>query len=99
MLACIVLDVLPSQASSIPCEWLFSGSKQIATDCQACLGSTVFEQLVIMGSAWRPDLYDMASWTAFQQEEVEPFLKFEEMLNDDQASLVWDQELDMEVVV
>jgi len=94
-----MLDVLPSQVSSIPCEQLFLGSKQIATDCQACLGSTVFEQLVIMGSAWRPDLYDMAAWTAFQQEEVEPFLEFEEMLNDDHASWVWDQELDMEVVV
>ena len=96
MLACIVLDVLPSQASSVPCGRLFSGSKQIATDRWACLGSTVFEQLVIMGSAWRPDLYDMAAWTALQQEEVEPFLKFEEMLDDDNASLVWDQELDME---
>ena len=51
-----------------------------------------------MGSAWRPDLYDMAVWTALQQEEVEPFLKFEE-LDDDNASLVWDQKLDMEVVV
>ena len=99
MLAHIALDVLPSQASSVPCEWLFSGSKQIATDRRVRLGSTVSEQLVIMGSAWRPDLYDMAEWMALQQEEVEPFLKFEEMLDDDNASLVWDQELDMEVVV
>ena len=94
-----MLNVLPSQALSIPCERLFSGSKQIATDHWACLGSTVFEQLVIMGSAWRPDLYDMAAWTALQQEEVEPFLEFEEMLDNNNASLVWDQELDMEVVV
>ena len=50
----IVFDVLPSQASSVPCERLFSGSKQIAIDRQACLGSKVFEELVIMGSAWRP---------------------------------------------
>jgi len=98
-LARIALDVLPSQALSVPCERLFSGSKQIATDRRACLGSTVFEQLVIMGSAWRPDLYDMAAWTAFQQEEVEPFLEFEEMLDEDNASLAWDQELDMDFVV
>jgi len=52
-----------------------------------------------MGSAWRPDLYDMAAWTAFQQEEVEPFLEFEEMLDEDNASLAWDQELDMDFVV
>ena len=31
-LARIALDVLPSQASSVPCEQLFSGTKQIATD-------------------------------------------------------------------
>jgi len=99
MLACIALDVLPSQASSVPCEWLFSSSKQIAIDCWACLGSTVFEHLAIMGSAWRPDLYDMATWTAFQQEEVEPFLDFEELLDDDNACLAWEKELDMEIEV
>ena len=87
MLACIALDVLPSQASSVPCEQLFLGSKQIAIDRRACLGLTVFEELVIMGSAWRPDLYDMAAWTAFQQERVEPFLYFEEMFDDNNASL------------
>ena len=52
MLAHIALDVLPSQASSIPCERVFSGSKQIATDWRVCLGSAVFEELVIMGSTW-----------------------------------------------
>jgi hAT family C-terminal dimerisation region len=100
-LARIALDVLPSQASSVPCERVFSVSKQIAIDRQACLSFTVFEQLVIMGSAWRPDLYDMAAWTAFQQEEVEPaeFLEFEEMLDDDVTSLTWEKELDMEIVV
>ena len=44
-------------------------------------------------------LYDMAAWTAFQQEEVEPFLDFEEMLDEDNASLAWEKELDMEIVV
>jgi hypothetical protein len=57
----------------------------------------------MMGSAlaWRPDLYDMAAWTALQQEEVEPaeFLKFEEMYDDDVTSLAWEKELDMEIVV
>jgi hypothetical protein len=41
----------------------------------------------------------MAAWTAFQQEEVEPFLNFEEMLDDDKACLTWEEELDMEIVV
>jgi hypothetical protein len=52
-----------------------------------------------MGSAWRPDLYDMAVCTAFQQEEVEPFLNFKEMLDDNKACLTWEKELDMEIVV
>jgi hypothetical protein len=33
-----------------------------------------------MGSAWRPDLYDMAAWTTFQVEEVDTMFNFEEML-------------------
>ena len=40
-------------------------------DWWARLGPTVFEQLVIMGSAWRPDLYNMAAWSKFQVEEVD----------------------------
>jgi hypothetical protein len=55
-----MLNVLPAQASSVPCECLFSSSKQIATDHHACLGSAIFEELVIMKSVWGPDLGDMA---------------------------------------
>jgi hypothetical protein len=55
----------------------------------------VFEELVIMGSAWRPDLYDMGAWTEFQVEEVDSdgMFDFEEMLQDDASSLVWENEL------
>jgi hypothetical protein len=41
----------------------------------------------------------MAAWMAFQQEEVKPFLDFEEMLDDDKVCLAWKEELDMEIVV
>ena len=68
-------------------------------DCQVCLGSTVFEELVIMGSAWRPDLYAMAAWTAFQVEEVDTLFNFEEMLEDDDACLAWEKDLVMEIIV
>ena len=81
-LARIALDVLPAQASSVPCERLFSGSKQIAIDRCACLGSIVFEELVIMKSAWGPDLYDMAAWNAAQVDEVVSF-DYQEMLEED----------------
>ena len=69
--------MLPAQAFSVPCERLFSGSKQIATDRRASLGSKVFKELVIMKSAWGPDLYDMAAWNDSQVEEVN-FFDFEE---------------------
>ena len=63
----IALDVLLSQASSVPCEQLFSGTKQIATDRHACLGAAIFKELVVMGSAWQSDIYDIAAWTGSQE--------------------------------
>ena len=94
-LACIAIDVLPTQASSVPCERLFSSTKQIATDRRASLGPIVFEELVIMKSAWGPDLYNMAAWNASQVEEVDqPELDFEEFLLDDVDHLAWDREIE-----
>ena len=46
-----------------------------------------------MGSAWRPDLYDMAAWTAFQVEEVDPVFDFKEMLEEDDAYLAWEKDI------
>jgi len=91
MLAHIMLDVLPSQASSIPCEQLFSGTKQISVDRRSRLGSAVFEELVVMGSAWGPDIYGMAAWTATQEEEVD-FFNFDEMLADDAEKEAWEKD-------
>ena len=80
-----MLNVLLSQASSVPCEHLFSGTKQTATDRRASLGPVIFEELTIMGSAWKPKLYDVAASNSTQAEEVDlPDFEFEEMLvNDD----------------
>lgn len=44
----IALDVLPCQASSVPCERLFSASKQTAENCRASLGAKRFEELQVM---------------------------------------------------
>jgi hypothetical protein len=74
---------------------LFSGSKQVATDRRAHLGSEVFEELVIMSSAWGPDLCDMAAWSNSQVEEL-TLVDFEKMLIDDTECLAWDKELDLE---
>ena len=35
-----------------------------------------------MGSAWGPDIYDIAAWTSSQAEEVD-FFDYEEMLAED----------------
>ena len=92
-LARIALDVLPSQESSVPCERLFSGNKQIATDRRARLGAAIFEELVVMGSAWRSDIYDIAAWTGSQEEEVD-FFNFEEMLANDAEMVPLEEEED-----
>lgn len=91
MLARIALDVLASQASSVPCERVFSGTKQIATDRRACLGSTTFEELTILKSAWGPSVYDAAAWNAAQVEEVS-IVDFKQMLVDDTDGVEWDKD-------
>lgn len=52
----------------------------------------VFEELVIMKSAWGPDLYDMAAWNSSQSEEIGIF-DFEEMLIEDVDCTIWDHEM------
>jgi len=72
----------------VPCERLFSGTKQIATDRRACLGAIAFEELTIMRSAWGPKLFDIAAWNAAQTEEID-VRDFEEMLIDDVELAEW----------
>ena len=59
-LARIALDVLPSQASSVPCERTFSTAKLTATDRRSCLKADIFEILQIMNPAWRDRLINLA---------------------------------------
>jgi hypothetical protein len=95
-LARIALDVLPAQASSVPCERLFSGTKQIAIDRRASLGPIVFEEIVITKSGWGPDLYDLAAWNEAQVEDVGMF-DFKELLVDNTADLAWDKDMEGDV--
>lgn len=74
---------------------MFSGSKQIAVDRRASLRSIVFEQLVMMKSAWGPDLYDMAAWNSLQKEEVD-CSDFMELLVDDTEGKGWDKEMEQD---
>jgi hypothetical protein len=70
MLGRIALDILPCQASSVPCERLFSASKQVAMDRRARLGGQRFEELQIMKFAWRHNVIDVAAWNSNEIEQV-----------------------------
>ncbi|RDB23356.1 Zinc finger BED domain-containing protein DAYSLEEPER [Hypsizygus marmoreus] len=90
----IALDVLPSQASSVPCERLFSGSKQTATDRRARLGTERLEELQIMKSAWRGNIVDFAALNSREIEVVELELKeYEDFLIEDEAQAEWEKEM------
>lgn len=67
----VALDILPSQASSVPCEHLFSSSKQVATDRRASLGGQRFEELQLMKFAWRHRVVDVAAWNSSEIEQVD----------------------------
>ena len=77
----------------MPCERLFSATKQIATDCRARLGAGMFEKLAIMRSAWGPKLFDAAALNSMQVEEVN-LPDFEDMLADDIDMPEWDKNQD-----
>ena len=75
---------VPINHWAIPLNVVISGTKQIATDRRANLGSVVFEELTIMNSAWKPKLHDVAAWNSAQAEDVDlPDFEFEQMLVDD----------------
>jgi hypothetical protein len=66
----MALDFLPCQASSVPCERLFSASKQTATDRRARLGAQRFEELQLMKFAWRHGVINIAAWNSGEAEQV-----------------------------
>ena len=74
----------------MPCERLFSGTKQVATDRRASLGPKVFEELTIMKHAWGQNIYDVAAQNAAQVDEID--VDFEQMLIEDANMVKWDQE-------
>jgi len=91
-LARIALDVLPCQASSVPCERLFSASKQTADTRWASLGAKRFEELQVMKSAWRKDIADLAAQNSAQIEEVE-LDEFSEILEAEGLAAEWDRQI------
>jgi hypothetical protein len=86
----VALDFLPCQASSVPCECLFSGGGEIATKRRARLGAECFEELQMMKFAWRNNIGDIAAWNSAQVEEVDELKEYEDFLMGDEEQGEWD---------
>ena len=99
-LARIALDVLPCPASSVPCECLFSSSKQIADDQCSRLGSKQFEELQLMKFSWQNNIPDLAAWNSAQIEEINLDKKcYNELLALDEWTDECDKEVDKVVII
>jgi hypothetical protein len=74
--------VLPVQASSVPCERLFSACKHVATYQRSHLGSEKFKKLQIMKSTWQGKIEDLVAQNDNQVEEID-MDAYQEMLETD----------------
>jgi hypothetical protein len=88
----IARDVCAIPASSVPCERLFSGGAETATDRRARLGAERFEQLQVLKFAWRKSAVDRTAANSVVVEEVEEVLskEFKELLHLDDEMAKWD---------
>jgi hypothetical protein len=93
-LARTAMDVLPAQASSVPCERLFSSGKLIATDKRSRLGHECFEELQILKFAWCSALVNHAAENSDEVEDLELSViqDFTDLLKDEQDILEWEKE-------
>jgi hypothetical protein len=89
----IALDVLPAQASSVPCERLFSAGKEVADERRSRLGPQQFEQLQMLKFDWRGSIADYAAWNSDQVEEVNDD-EFYGMLLADIDEKHWDSDVE-----
>jgi hypothetical protein len=91
-LARIALDILPCQASSVPCKCLFSASKQTADLCRSSLSAKHFEELQIMKFAWHKKIVNNVeqNWARVEEVQLGEYLEF---LEADEISAEWDKQL------
>jgi len=76
----LVMDIIPIQASSVPCEQVFSSGKQTMTPRRGCISTQLMEALQMLkfsiwkgrplrfteGMSWSEELeeFEMIAWTA-----------------------------------
>ena len=67
-------------ATSVPCERLFSGGGEIATDWQSRLGADKFEHLQVLKHAWHSNIKDRATTNSVAVEsiDIDPELQLEQ---------------------
>ncbi|CAA7265592.1 unnamed protein product [Cyclocybe aegerita] len=66
----LALDVLPAQASSVPCERIFSSSKEMDTSRRSNLSPLHMEQLQIMKFSYRNDRLNFTDHLLSSEEEL-----------------------------
>ena len=66
--------------------------KQVATDRRSSLGSEHFEELQVMGSAWKSKI---VNWSAVNSEEDEKvdMSEFESLLLNNMSAAAWDKDM------
>lgn len=65
----MALDILPAQASTIPCEHIFSSSKEICTLRHSLLSSLMLEVLQVLKHIYKAKRLDFAShWVTHEDD-------------------------------
>lgn len=82
----------------MPCERLFSASKQTADVRRASLGAKRFEELQILKFAWRQNVVDLAAWNSAGAEDVD-LDEYSELLEVDEEAAGWDGQVVAEFIL
>ncbi|KAF5376407.1 hypothetical protein D9615_008613 [Tricholomella constricta] len=65
----VVMDVLPVQASAVPCEQVFSSSKETTTLHRSCLSPGLMEMLQVLKYTYKQDRLDFTEgWLAKEED-------------------------------
>ena len=94
----IAIDYLACQASSVPCEWLFSGGGKVAMKWRAQLGAAWFEELQVLKFAWRNNVGDLATWNSVQVEDIDEMKEYRDLLVADVEQDEWDKTEDEMII-
>lgn len=85
------MDVCAIPASSVPCERLFSGGAETATNKRSRLGAECFEQLQMLKFLWRKSLVNSAQANSGIVEEV-LLNEYKDLLLVDEDMADWENE-------